>query len=281
MNAIVTTEPRSVMLAMAERYGMDHKAFESTLLATVMPADVQASREQVAAFLLVAKQYDLNPFTREIFAFPAKRGGIQPIVSVDGWLKLINSHPQFDGMTFVDQRAESCELDSVTCKIYRKDRAHPVEVTEYMRECKRGTDPWKQWPARMLRHKAAIQAARYAFGFSGIMEPDEAERMADAQAHAAPVVEMMPKAKPRGKPQSSPADAQPEVTVLDAAPEQEPVEHAPAKSLNDSLRRILAERARAASVTMEDIERQYGEVTTANLQQILADLRAMTQGDAA
>lgn len=281
MNAIVTTEPRSVMLAMAERYSMEPKAFESTLMATVMPADVQVSREQVAAFLLVAKQYELNPFTREIFAFPAKRGGIQPIVSVDGWLKLINAQSQFDGMTFVDQRSESGELESVTCKIYRKDRAHPVEVTEYMRECKRGTEPWKQWPARMLRHKATIQAARYAFGFSGIMEPDEAERMADAQAHSAPVTEMMPKAKPRSKPQAAAVEAQPDVAVFDVAPAPESIEPKAPKPLSDSLRRILAERARVASVSMEDIEAQYGEITTANLQQILNDLRAMTQGDAA
>ena len=282
MNAIVTTEIRSVTLAMAERYGMDHKAFESTIMATVMPADVQVSREQMAAFLLVAKQYDLNPFTREIFAFPA-RGGIQPIVSVDGWMKLINAQPQFDGMTFVDQRSESGELESVTCKIYRKDRAHPVEVTEYMRECKRGTDPWKQWPARMLRHKATIQAARYAFGFSGIMEPDEAERIADAQLHApaAPVAEMMPKPK-RAKPQPVSEGAQAAALVLDVVPAPDPVESkSPPQPLNDSLRRILAERARVASVSMEDIEAQYGEITTANLQQILNDLRAMTQGDAA
>ena len=49
-----------------------------------------------------------------------------------------------------------------------------------MAECKRNTDPWRQWPNRMLRHKATIQAARYAFGFSGIADPDEAERSADA-----------------------------------------------------------------------------------------------------
>jgi len=30
----------------------------------------------------------------------------------------------------------------------------------------------------MLRHKATIQAARYAFGFSGIVDQDEAERIA-------------------------------------------------------------------------------------------------------
>jgi hypothetical protein len=33
----------------------------------------------------------------------------------------------------------------------------------------------------MLRHKAAIQAARYGFGFSGIYEPDEAERIQEAK----------------------------------------------------------------------------------------------------
>ena len=83
-------------------------------------------------------------------------------------------------MEFVDS-VDNGALIAVTCRIYRKDRQHPVEVTEYMAECKRNTDPWKQWPARMLRHKATIQAARYAFGFSGIVDPDEAERIASVQ----------------------------------------------------------------------------------------------------
>jgi hypothetical protein len=61
--------------------------------------------------------------------------------------------------------------------VHRKDRSHPIEVTEYLAECRQGTEPWKKWPARMLRHKAAIQAIRYAFGFSGIVDPDEADRM--------------------------------------------------------------------------------------------------------
>lgn len=191
MNAIVETQAPSVMLDMASRFGMDKRAFESTLMATVMPCDKNGalpSREHVAAFLLVAKKYALNPFTKEIYAFPAKGGGIQPVVSVDGWMKIINDHPQFDGMDFEDNFDEAGKLSSITCRVHRKDRTHPVEVTEYMAECKRDTEPWRKWPARMLRHKAAIQAARYAFGFSGIMEPDEAERAAPAPlASLAPV----------------------------------------------------------------------------------------------
>ncbi len=200
MNSVVVAhEPvGGVIAAMADRFGMNPQAFESTLRATIMPKD--CSKEQVAAFLLVAKQHDLNPFTKEIFAFPS-RGGIQPIVSVDGWLKLINSHPMFDGMEFYDHFSEeSGALISITCKMFRKDRSHPVEVTEYMSECLRKTETWERWPARMLRHKAAIQAARYAFGFAGIMEPDEVERMVEVEQverHIPPALEIVDDRKRR------------------------------------------------------------------------------------
>lgn len=181
MNAIVEApdrERRSLLTAMANRYQMEPKAFADTLKGTVVPGNV--TNEQFAAFLLVAREYDLNPVTKEIYAFPAKGGGIQPIVSIDGWMKMANSHPQFDGMDFEDTFDDDGKLVAVECRIYRKDRSRPVCVTEYMAECRRSTDPWKQWPARMLRHKAAIQCARYAFGFTGIMEPDEFERMKEA-----------------------------------------------------------------------------------------------------
>lgn len=181
MNASTTDRPiLSVVNDMAHRFGMERPAFEATIRATCMPGQ-NVSNEQFAAFLLVAKHHDLNPLTKEIFAFPS-RGGIQPIVSIDGWLKMINQNPDFDGMEFRDTLDGSGNIVAITCRIFRKSRSHPVEVTEYMSECRRATDVWKNWPARMLRHKATIQAARYAFGFAGIMEPDEAERMVEAQA---------------------------------------------------------------------------------------------------
>ena len=168
--------PHDVLSAVATIAGTtDIKAFSDVLASTIMPSP-NVRPEQITAFLMVAKEYKLNPITKEIYAFPAKGGGVQPIVSIDGWLKIINSHPQFNGMEFSDHLAADGSLQSVTCRIFRKDRDHPVEVTEYMNECRRSTEPWKQWPSRMLRHKATIQAARYAFGFSGIVDPDEAER---------------------------------------------------------------------------------------------------------
>jgi phage recombination protein Bet len=176
--AVATIEPKRSMIAdMALRYNMEPKAFSDTLRGTVVPKN--ATNEEFAAFLMVAREYNLNPITKEIFAFPKQGGGIQPIVSVDGWANLINSHPQCDGVEFADDLNDKGELVSITCKIFRKDRSHPTCATEYMTECKRDTSTWKQWPRRMLRHKALIQAARYAFGFAGVVDQDEAERFVD------------------------------------------------------------------------------------------------------
>lgn len=176
MNQVTKIEQArpSLIVAMAGQYQMDPGQFAKTVRATCMPGN--ASDEEFAAFLMVAKQYDLNPITKEIYAFPKKGGGIQPIVGIDGWMNLINSHPSCDGLEFKDEFGEDGKLSAITAIIHRKDRKHPTMVTEYMAECKRPTEPWQKWPARMLRHKAAIQCARYAFGFAGIIDPEEAER---------------------------------------------------------------------------------------------------------
>ena len=157
----------------------DPGALVAVLKATAFKG--QVSDAQMTALLVVANQYGLNPWTKEIYAFPDKNNGIVPVVGVDGWSRIINSHPQFDGMDF-EQDDESC-----TCSIFRKDRSRPVRVTEYMAECKReGVGPWRSHPRRMLRHKAMIQCARLAFGFVGIYEQDEAERIVDAEFSEVP-----------------------------------------------------------------------------------------------
>lgn len=175
-----TAQTGGLVVSMAAKFGMDRTQFWKTLAATIMPDKVQPSTEQTMAFLAVASEYDLNPFTKEIYAFPAKGGGIQPIVSIDGWMKLANTHPQYNGVKFIDTLDDKGGLVSITCQIHRSDRDHPIETTEYMIECKRDTEPWKKWPRRMLRHKAFIQCARLAFGFAGIADPDEAERIREA-----------------------------------------------------------------------------------------------------
>lgn len=222
---------RGVIADMADRFNMDPRAFEATLRATVVPKD--ATAEQFAAFLLVAREYNLNPIIKQIYAFPSRSGGIQPIVSIDGWIHMIVNHPAFDGMEFVDQ-VDNTALVAITCRMYRKDRTHHTEVTEYMAECRRDTDTWKRWPVRMLRHKATIQCARYAFGFSGVMDQDEAERANEA-APAAPTLT-------DGVRRKAPAE-QPEPVTETAAPAEMPAD------LNDLL---LLQVSRAA--TAEDLD---------------------------
>lgn len=180
--ALTTPPPappaRSIMRTMAERFGMESAAFERTLMETVMPRSV--TKEAVAAFLVVAHEHKLNPFTREIFAFEGQGGGVRPIVSIDGWIRLVNDHPMMDGSTCTDILDGNGNLVAVEAIFYRKDRAHPTVVREYLAECQGTTMPWKKWPRRMLRHKAFIQGARIAFGFSGIEDEDEYERYVEA-----------------------------------------------------------------------------------------------------
>ena len=163
----------------------------STLKATAFKGDV--SDAQMTALLVVANQYRLNPWTKEIYAFPDKKNGIVPVVGVDGWARIINSHPQFDGIEFAysDELVQMPSASSkapawIECRMFRKDRTRPVVVREYLDECYREpfkgqygpvNGPWQSHPKRFLRHKATIQCARLAFGFGGIYDQDEAERI--------------------------------------------------------------------------------------------------------
>lgn len=176
MNAVAEIKPnKSLVARMADRFGVDADKMMTTLKATAFKGDV--SNEQMMALLVVAEQHGLNPWTKEIYAFPSQQG-IVPVVGVDGWARIINEHPQFDGMDFNEAEDGSW----IECVIHRKDREHPTKVKEWMAECARPTAPWKSHPRRMLRHKALIQCARIAFGFGGIYDQDEAERIMEVEA---------------------------------------------------------------------------------------------------
>jgi phage recombination protein Bet len=163
---------------MASRLNVSASGLKNTLLNTVFK---KATDDEFVALMIVANAYNLNPLTKEIYAFPAKGGGIVPVVSIDGWLRIMNDHPQFDGIEFDDIPDSDGKLIAVEAIIHRKDRTRPIKVTEYLSECVQQTDPWRKLPARMLRHKATIQCARYAFGFSGIYDEGDGTVIGDIQ----------------------------------------------------------------------------------------------------
>ena len=182
---------------LGERFGMegDGRELVQVLKSTAFKGEVTDA--QMAALMVVANQYGLNPFTRELFAFPDKNNGIVPVVGVDGWSRIINSHPQFDGIEFhhadefVTMPGAKPAPEWIECHIHRKDRSRPVVVREYLDEVYRApfkgkygdvTGPWQTHTKRFLRHKAMIQCARLAFGYGGIYDQDEAERIVEASS---------------------------------------------------------------------------------------------------
>jgi phage recombination protein Bet len=233
------TKSRGLVAFFAAKYGIDDERMLTTLKATAFrlkgknnapPPEI--SNEQMFALLSVAKKYDLDPFVREIYAFPTDGGGIVPIVGVDGWLSMINRHPQFDYME-VTGGEESFELRDdeqdlpgpekferviarafLEVTIKRKDRAKPTVHREYLRETYRDTGPWNSHPHRMLGWKTIIQAGRIAFGYSGIYDEDEAERIAQARSIPGEATDITPRGKPAVTTPQATGGTTPQLTQL-------------------------------------------------------------------
>ena len=190
-NLVKTPKRQSLVTKFADRYGVDPDKMLATLKATCFRQkdNKEISNEQMMALLVVADQYKLNPFTKEIFAFPDKTG-IVPVVGVDGWSRIINENPALNGIEFhysetTKQHKGKTIHDWIECVIHRKDRVDPTIVREFFEEVVRELDyknPWDTHPNRMHRHKTLIQCARIAFGFAGIYDEDEAERIIEMGA---------------------------------------------------------------------------------------------------
>lgn len=175
--AVQAVKRVSLVEAMSLEYGLEPDKFVDIVKATVMPSNVQVSVAHIAAFLQVAHAYKLNPFFKEIYAFPSKSGGIQPIVSVDGWLAIANRDPRFDGYEYQELRDDKGTLEGGQITIYLKDRQRPFVHREWFSECKRNTDPWNNMPRRMMENRTTVQGLRRALGIHGIMDQDEADQM--------------------------------------------------------------------------------------------------------
>jgi phage recombination protein Bet len=192
----------SLLERIANKYQVDPGKMLTTLKSTAFrQRDNSAiTDEQMMALLIVADQYSLNPFTKEIYAYPDKDKGIVPVVSIDGWARIMNSHPDMDGIEFVyspervDHKGHSCH-EWIDCTIHIKNRKIPVTIREFFGEVVRKPNfatPWDSHPSRMHRHKALIQCARVAFGFAGIYDDDEAQRIMEVNMGAVDVVARSP-----------------------------------------------------------------------------------------
>jgi len=199
----LATQHKHPLAAFADKYDIDPQEMAEVLKATCFRQreNVQVTNEQMVALMAVAQQHDLNPFLKQIYAFPDKSGGIVPVVGIDGWLKLINKHPQYDGMEIqysdnwirIDEHSKPCP-EYMTATIYRKDRKHATPIREDLDECYKppfknsktgyvSSGPWQSHPKRFLRHKTIIQAARVVFNITGIYDEDEAESIIEHEVN--------------------------------------------------------------------------------------------------
>jgi hypothetical protein len=112
-------------------------------------------------FAEMCRATGLNPATKEIWAIKAG-GRLQLMTGINGFLKIANSHPQFDGME-VEFEWEEKGLVAATAKVYRKDRRFPSIATAYMAEYGKKTPIWAQMPSIMLSKCAKSLAIREAF----------------------------------------------------------------------------------------------------------------------
>lgn len=142
----------------------------STELAVVTEQRLAALRNTIAPgltdaefglFAEIVRGTGLNPFTKEIWAIKAG-GRLQLMTGINGFLRIANSHPAFDGME-VEHEWDEKGLVACTVKVHRKDRKFPSVATAYMSEYSKPTPIWKSMPSVMLAKCAKSLAIREAF----------------------------------------------------------------------------------------------------------------------
>ncbi len=168
------------------RSGLTRESFVKTLTQTAFDGIAAWTQADLERLLIAAETHQLNPLNREIFAIASSLEPLQPVllvVGVDGWSKILNAQPHFDGMQFLEASEQVDNVPAwIECTIYRKDRTVPVAVKEYFQEVRGEHMAWLTHPRRMLRHKALTQCARLAFSLSGIYDSDEAQRVLAAKS---------------------------------------------------------------------------------------------------
>jgi phage recombination protein Bet len=175
-----STPCEDIVSRSVRRSGLPYDSFVRLIIQSALSRLTIWTQADLERLLLTAERLGLDPLNNEIYAIEkqavaGKKAQIIFVVGVDGWTKIINSHPAFDGMKFVESEPGDDELPLYfECTIFRKDRKVATTVREYMYEVHTNQGAWLTHPRRMLRHKTMVQCARVCFGLSGIYDPDEA-----------------------------------------------------------------------------------------------------------
>lgn len=176
---------KNSLAVIAQNTGTTQEEIKEVLSGMIISAKAQhgskATDAELAVVSGVCAKFGLNPLVREAHAF-ISGGKLQVMIGLDGWIKLANRDPNFDGYEQIENFDDKGELISVTTKIYVKGRKYPTPHTEWMKEAFVPTSPaWKKYPFRMLAGKSLGQCVRKAFGLSELIDDDEAARITNSR----------------------------------------------------------------------------------------------------
>ena len=136
---------------------------DETELKAWVDLQIDVPAKTILTLLRMMQNLHLDPLLEEISFTQYEDGQWQVFITIEGCSKLLNQHPQFNGLVF---HQANTLIDGVPewieCSIYRKDREVPTTVREYYIEVKGETAIWQKMPRRILRHRALQQCVRLA-----------------------------------------------------------------------------------------------------------------------
>lgn len=147
------------------------------------------TEQQTKQFLAVAGTFGLDPWKREVYAvtFKNKDGSTEMsiVTGYETYIKRAELNSNYDGYDIefkgsfkkgkvtnqgkngswqVDALVPVGEVSCV-CKVYRKDKSHPVVEEVFFDEYDQGNSMWQSKPRTMLKKVAIVSAFRKAFPF--------------------------------------------------------------------------------------------------------------------
>lgn len=163
---------------------------------TIAPS---ATEDELRMLLYLSQEYNLDPLKKEIY-FLKYAGKSTIITSRDGYLKIANLNPQFNGLEsdvvyYGDKLTkrpdgslhieygeahltfDKSKLTGAFCSVFRKDRDKATMVFVSIKDYYKKNAPiWEQYINAMILKVAEAMALKRAFAISGLVTREEIEK---------------------------------------------------------------------------------------------------------
>lgn len=158
-----------------------------------------ATENDLRHFIYLCREYNLDPLKKEIYLIRCG-GKYVAITSRDGYLKIANVNPHFDGIEsdvvyqgdkiikrengslsieYGDAHLmfDKSKLSGAFCSVFRKDRSKATTVFVSIKDYyKKNTPIWEQYTNAMILKVAEAMALKRAFAISGLVTKEEIEK---------------------------------------------------------------------------------------------------------